>query len=113
MTELYEISFNCRGKDHIFLSRIRFFALPDAKISTLFQRVEHVAWWEQQHARVKVLVDRHGEDFLSVADYAQFRRMGHFVRHLPDILSLIQDTLRPRSFEELVRYGFGDLPPPS
>jgi internalin A len=113
MTELYEIWLNCKGKDHIFRSRIRVFALPDAKISTLFERVEHAAWWKQQHARVKALVDKHGEDFLSDADYAQFRRMGHFVRHAPDILSLIQDTLRPRSFEELVRYGFDDPPPSS
>jgi hypothetical protein len=56
------------------------------------------------------LPDEHGGDFLSTADYDEFRNMGHFVRHVPDILSLVADTLRPRSFEDLARYGF-DGPP--
>jgi hypothetical protein len=89
---------------------VRVFTQPDAKISDLFQRAEHAAWWKERHERVKALVDLHGQDFLSDTDYAQFRLMGHFVRHVPDILSLVQDTLRPRSFEELVHYGF-DGPP--
>ncbi len=101
MTELYEIWFNCRGKDHIFLSRIRVFALPDTKISTLFQRVEHAAWWKQQHARVKALIDEHGVDFLSDADYAQFRRMvqipvhrGQSFRRIADSVPVIADSFR-------------------
>ncbi len=108
MTELYEIWLNCKGKDKLFLDRVRVYTLPDAKIADLFERAEHAAWWQERHARVKALVDKHGQDFLSDGDYAEFRRMGHFVRHVPDILSLVQDTLRPRSFDDLVRHGLRD-----
>jgi internalin A len=112
MTELYEIWLNCKGKDDRFLACVRVFTQPDAKISDLFQRAERAAWWKEKHERVKALVDVHGQDFLSDSDYADFRRMGHFVRHVPDILSLVQDTLRPRSFDELVHCGFDGQPRP-
>jgi internalin A len=106
MTELYQIWQNCRSNDQEFIARVRVFTLPDARIADLFQRAEHVAWWKSRHARVQALVKEQGGDFLSPADYEEFRNMGHFVRHVPEILSLVQDTLRPRSFEELVRHGF-------
>jgi internalin A len=106
MTELYQIWQNCRSNGQEFIARVRVFTLPDSRIADLHQRTAHAVWWKQEHARVKALVDAHGADILSPDDYVQFRDMGHFVRHVPDILSLVQDTLRPRSFEELVCYGF-------
>ena len=110
MSELYEIWLNCKGDDKTFTGRVRVFAQRDAKIGDLFQRAEHAAWWKQEHARVQKLVKEHGDDFLSESDYAQFRYMGHFVRHVPDILSLVNDTLRPRRIEDLFPYAFDDPP---
>lgn len=110
MTELYQIWQNCRSNGDEFIAKVRVFTLSDARIANLFQRTEHAVWWKGEHDRVKVLVDAHGADILSPDDYAQFRNMGHFVRRVPDILSLVSDTLRPRSFEELVSYGFDDPP---
>jgi hypothetical protein len=37
--------------------------------------------------------------------------MGTFYRHVPDILATLFDTVQPRTFEELERYGFSDPPP--
>jgi internalin A len=113
MSELYEIWLKCQSNEANFVARVRAFTLPDARISDIFERSEHVAWWQDRHARVKALVDKHGQDFLSQSDYDEFRRMGHFVRHVPDILSLMQDTLRPRNFDELARHGFDDTGKPS
>ncbi len=111
MTELYEIWQQCRSEADRFRSRVRVFTTPDAHIATLRERLDHVGWWRKEHAEVQALVDQNGPDALSASDYQQFRDMGHFVRHLPDILSVMQDTLRPRSFDDLVRYGFDDPPP--
>jgi hypothetical protein len=55
-------------------------------------------------------VDRLGPDALSRADYEEFRRVGHIVRHVPEILSLVQDTLRPRSFAQLLQVALDDGP---
>jgi len=106
MTELYQIWQNCRSNDQEFIARVRVYTLLDAKIADLHQRTAHTVWWKREHARVQALVDAHGADILSPDDYVQFRNMGHFVRHVPEILSLVQDTLRPSSFEALARYGF-------
>ena len=37
--------------------------------------------------------------------------MRRFVYETPNILKLVQDALRPRSFDEFVKYGFDDPPP--
>jgi internalin A len=110
MTELYQVWLNCRGEEKPFLDRIRVYAQPDTKIGDIFERTAHIAWWKQRHDQVRDLVRQHGEDFLSERDYAEFRRMGHFVRVVPEILSSLQDSLRPRSFAELEQYGF-EAPP--
>jgi len=38
------------------------------------------------------------------------REKGDYYRHVPDILATMFDTVQPRSFEELVQYGFADGP---
>ena len=54
--------------------------------------VDHVAAEEREE-----FVHGGSADILSAQDYRQFRRMGDFVRHVPEILSLIADTLYPRT----------------
>ena len=110
MTELYEIWSRCQSNEDNFIARVRVFTLLDARIGTIIERADHRRWWRDQHARVKALVDEDGQDSLSTSDYQQFRLMGHFVRHVPEILSVVQGTLRPGTFEDLVRYGFDDPP---
>jgi internalin A len=110
MTELYEIWRNCQGKEQPFLNRIRVFAHDDTRIGDIFQRRIHVRWWRDRHEQVQEMVRQDGADSLSERDYAEFRRMGHFIRHVPDILSVVQDILRPRRFKDLEAYGFDDPP---
>jgi hypothetical protein len=106
MTELYEIWLRCMADEDIFRKRVHVFTLPDARISNVLLRSEYISWWQEEHAKIERLMREKGQDILSVSDYEEFRRMGHLVRHLPDILSLVQDVLRPRDFHELVEYGF-------
>ena len=37
--------------------------------------------------------------------------MTRFVNETANILDLVKDVLRPRSFDEFVKYGFDDPPP--
>jgi hypothetical protein len=37
--------------------------------------------------------------------------MSEFANKSANILRLVQDTLRPRDFDEFVKYGFDDPPP--
>jgi internalin A len=109
MTELHQIWLHCQKKPEKFRDRLRIFTLSDAGISTLPERMDHANWWKEEHADFKTLVAQHDPGLLSVKDYAEFRRMGDLVHQVPDILSLIQDTLHPRGFEDLVRHGFYGL----
>ena len=41
-------------------------------------------------------------------DYAAFRSMGEFYRHVGEILATFADIVQPRSLDELKSYGFND-----
>jgi internalin A len=55
--------------------------------------------------------DNGGPSILGEKDFAAFRRMGEFYRHVGDMLATLADTVQPRSFDDLVRWGFGDPQP--
>jgi internalin A len=105
MTELYWIWLECRANDQAFIDRVRVFVLPDANISTLAERAAHTIFWRGQYDELKKLNDL---DVLSVSDYEQYRRIGKFVQDVREILSLVADTLRPTTFDDLVKYGLDE-----
>jgi len=113
MTELFEIWNHSRGDSMDFLRRVRVYCLPDARISTLADRVEHAAWWKQQFDRIDALNRQHGIAILGTEGVQELYVMIRFYQHVADILHLISDTVRPRTFEELERDGFDDPPPTS
>ena len=45
------------------------------------------------------------------SDFKRLRLMGAFYRDVSEILATMADIVRPRTFEELARYGFDDLVP--
>ena len=52
------------------------------------------------------LVREHGQFVLSDKDNAEFRLMSRFVSETANVLQLVQDTLRPRSFDDYVTHVF-------
>ena len=50
-------------------------------------------------------------DLLALQDHVDHGRMRRFVYDTSNILKLVQDILKPRSFDEFVTYGFDDPPP--
>jgi Sulfatase-modifying factor enzyme 1/TIR domain len=108
MNELSEVWRNSRQDEEEFLKRIRVYTMPDAKIWTLKNRLAYAVHWRQQYAEVEVLVKEHGNDILGDKGYQDYRRMKQFADNVTDILTTVTDILQPRSFEELVRYGFDE-----
>jgi internalin A len=106
MHELFDVWRNCRADPEIFMDRTRVLVLPSAKISTPEDRAEYVIHWQKRYKRLDALVRKHGSLVLSDTDNAEFRLMSLFVSYTANFLQLMQDTLRPRSFDEFVNYVF-------
>jgi internalin A len=106
MHELFEVWRNYREDGETFIGRTRVCALPSARISTAVQRAQYVVYWQNAFKAVDDLVRKHGQFVLSDKDNAEFRLMSRFVSETANVLQLVQDTLRPRSFDEFVNHVF-------
>jgi len=106
MHELFDVWRNCREDGDILIYRTRVFVLPSAKISTPAERAQYVIHWQNAFKSLDALVKEHGQFVLSDKDNAEFRLMSRFVSETANVLQLVQDTLRPRSFEEYVNHVF-------
>jgi internalin A len=110
MRELFEVWRSCNGADEDFLRRIRVFALPSAKIWTPLDRGLWAAWWRDELGALDKLVKERGIDILGENDAHLHRLMKRFANEIGDILWTVADTLRPRDFDEFLKYGFSDRP---
>ena len=75
---------------------------PCAKIATAVERAQYVIYWQRKFKEVDDLVRQHGQFVLSDKDNAEFRLMSRFVSETANVLQLVQDILRPRSFDDYV-----------
>jgi internalin A len=106
MHELFDVWRNCREQGDTFIDRTRVLVLPSAKISTPIERAQYVIHWQSAFKAVDALVKEHGQFVLSDKDNAEFRLMSRFVSETANVLQLVQDTLRPRSFDDYVNHVF-------
>jgi len=111
MHELFDVWRNCREDDAEFIGRTRVFILPCAKIESLSERAQYIVHWKKRFEETEALVKEFGPAILGAADLDDYRWMSDFANKTPDMLRLVQDVLRPRSFDEFVTYGFDDPPP--
>ena len=111
MHELFDVWRNCREDEAEFIARTRLFVLDCAKIKTAQGRAQYVIYWRKKFEEMQALVKEYGQLVLSDADNAEYRLMTRFANETANILHLVQDVLRPRTFEEFETYGF-DAPPP-
>jgi internalin A len=109
MFELWEVWLYSRHDEADFRRRVRVYALPDAQAATPLQRARLAAYWKTQYDELVALIREHGAEILAT-DFQRFKDMGDFYRHVPDILATLFDTVQPRRFEGLERYGFDDPP---
>ncbi len=111
MHELFDVWRNCRENDAEFIARTRVYALPCAKLSTPLDRAQYAIHWRKKFEELDTFIKKHGQLVLSDDDNAEYRLMTRFVNETANILHLVQDVLRPRTFDEFMTYGFDDPPP--
>jgi internalin A len=106
MHELFDVWRNCREDPETFIERTRARVLPSAKISTAVERAQYVIHWQSAFKALDALVREYGQFVLADKDNAEFRLMSRFVSETANVLQLVQDTLRPRSFDDYVNNVF-------
>jgi internalin A len=111
MHELFDVWRNCREDDEEFIRRTRVYKLPCVTIKTDDDRAQYVIYWQEEFNRKRALVEKHGQFVLSDAANDEYRFMTRFANETANILHLVQDILKPQSFDEFVKHGFGDAPP--
>ena len=110
MSELFDVWRNCREEDAEFIARTRVVTLPCARIAKPIERGLYAVHWRKNFDELQDFVKEHGQLALSDKDNADYRRMTRFANETANILTLVQDVLRPRSFDEFITYGFDDPP---
>ena len=109
MFELCEIWRHSRADAEDFGRRVRVYALADAQAASPLARLRIAVWWKTQHDEISAIIKEYGGEVVGTQDFAAFRRMAEFYRSVPDILATMFDTVQPRSFEELERFGFAEV----
>ena len=110
MFELSEIWRTSRQEGEVFLKRIRVYALPDAKIFRPGDWADWAIYWKLEHDALESRARQHGTVVLGEQGHRRLMQMRTFYNQVSDILGTLADIIQPRTFEELERYGFNDLP---
>ena len=111
MHELFDVWRHCREDPTEFIARTRVFVLPDAKIATSIERAMYALHWQNTCKALDEFVTLHGPLLLSDKDNMDYRWTKRFVQETANILTLVQDTLAPRVFDDFVKYGFDAAAP--
>jgi internalin A len=106
MHELFDVWRNCREDPTTFIDRTRVFVLSSTKVSTAVDRAQYAIHWQNTFKVLDAMVREYGQLVLSDNDNAEFRLMSRFVSETANVLQLVQDTLRPRAFDEYVNHVF-------
>jgi internalin A len=110
MFELSEVWRTSKLQRQAFLERVRIYTLPDAKVSKPVDWANWAIHWKQEHDELENLARQHGLVVLGEVGNRRLTQMRTFYNQVSDILGTLADIVQPRTFEELERYGFNDLP---
>nr|WP_294549431.1 COR domain-containing protein [uncultured Rhodopila sp.] len=110
MFELNEVWRTSRQEGRAFLDRVRIYALPDADVWKPADWVKWAVYWKQEHDALEAPAREHGYVVLGDIGGRRLMQMQRFYSQVSDILGTLADIVQPRTFEELERYGFDDVP---
>jgi internalin A len=110
MFELSEVWRTSKQQGKAFLDRVRIYALSDANVSKPVDWANWAVHWKQEHDELDAIARQHGAALLGEHGHRRLMQMQTFYTQVADILGTLADIVQPRTFEELKRYGFEDLP---
>ncbi|MFZ1426911.1 MAG: leucine-rich repeat domain-containing protein, partial [Geminicoccaceae bacterium] len=108
LSELWRMS--CKQRE-TFLARTRVFVIPGTPIYTPEDQSDHAIYWKERHDRLEAKSKVHGPAVLGESGIKQLSLMHDLYLTVADILATMAGIVLPRSFAELVRYGFEDVVP--
>ena len=106
MYELHEIYRECRLDPEEFLQRIRVFSLPDAKIYSPLDRIDHAEFWKRELKGLSSKIKKVGTLVAGGDALLQERLMSTFALQTADILAVIADILHPSSIDDIGKLMF-------
>jgi internalin A len=106
MTELYRLYTNAGHRDEEFLRRIVPLVQDDVQISKPKERFDHALYWQQEKTEMDERIQSYGLAPLGDIDYARYRLLEEFSRHVGNMLAYIDDLLLTRDRPTLSRDGF-------
>ncbi|MBC7729125.1 MAG: TIR domain-containing protein, partial [Microbacteriaceae bacterium] len=110
MFELSEIWRLARRDGDAFLARVTVWALPDARLHSIIERLAIAKHWRDHFKTLDQLV-REDPALLAVSDMAQYKNIERYASEVGEMLALIADTLLPRNedadFEPFLQRSLG------
>jgi len=83
--------------------------MDDSKIGEPEERVARAQFWKEKARKLEAAF-KGDASVLSPKLLEEYKLMLDYAHHLTEILDLFADIRQPRSFEELMKYGFDDPP---
>jgi hypothetical protein len=108
--ELFEMWRNSGENKSEFLRRVRFFTIDGTKIGEPDEWLTYTAYWQQKREKLREAINRVGWEDAGEEAIKRFWLMDKFTGQISDVLALFADVVQPRTFEDFLRYGFGELP---
>ena len=111
MFELSEIWRLARRDGDAFLARVTVWALPDARLHSILERLEIAKHWRDSFDTLDQAVRKHGPALLGESDMAKYKQTERYASEVGDMMALIADTLLPRNedadFEPFLQRSLG------
>ena len=115
MFELSEIWRRAQRDGDTFLQRVVVWALPDARVHTVLDRLAVARHWRDSFNALDQVVRQEGPVLLGVSDMVKYKHMERYATEVGEMLTLIADTLLPRNddtdFEAFLQRAFGGAGP--
>jgi hypothetical protein len=108
--ELFEMWRNSGENKSEFLRRVRFFTIDGTKIGEPDEWLIYTAYWQQKREKLREAINRVGWEDAGEEAIKRFWLMDKFTGKISDVLALFADVVQPRTFEDFLSYGFGELP---
>ena len=110
MFELFEVWRNNRQDSAEFLHHVRVFTVDGAKIGKADEWLNYTQYWQTERDKLQQTIDRVGWMDAGEATIKAYKNMQKFASQVSDVIALFADVVRPRTFEEFLKYGFDDPP---
>ena len=108
MMELFDMWRNAKQNSSEFLRRVRFITIDGTKIGRPDEWLEYAKFWKRERELLKQKIDDVGWEDAGEQAQRRYDNMKMFAGKVSDVLALFADTVQPRTFGDLVKYGFED-----